>query len=184
MNRRVLTALPAVALAVSLAACSDSDDDAADTSEPSSTSAAPETSAAPTTPAKSDTDEPGDDTTEDPMTMPGHPYIRIIPGTGDAYTGSWRDPDGGAIINFADDGSLTGTDGCNNFQSTWTLDSGSGGKGSVATVEPFPTTMMACTGPWSPWIVSMHEVRHEGDHLSVTNEGGTELGELIPAVPA
>ncbi len=116
--------------------------------------------------------------------MPGNPDVPIIPGTADSYDGSWRDPDGGAVITFAGDGTLTGTDGCNNFRSTWTLDSGPGGEGSVATVDPFATTMMACTGPWSPWVLSMATVNHAGDHLSVTNEGGTELGRLIPAVPA
>lgn len=116
--------------------------------------------------------------------MPGNPDVPIIPGTADAFTGSWRDPDGGAVITFAEDGTLTGTDGCNNFRSTWTLTSGGGGEGSVATVAPFATTMMACSGPWSPWVLSMGTVNHVGDHLSVTNEGGVELGRLIPAVPA
>jgi heat shock protein HslJ len=192
MNRRFLSALPAVALAVSLAACSDSDDDAAEnttTATATTSSAADDSSAA--APASSTAAQPEEstveapaDNTEEPMTMPGHPDIPLVPGPADAYTGSWRDPDGGALVTFADDGSLTGTDGCNRFVAKWALDSGSGGEGSVATVEPFATTMMACSGPWSAWILSMNEVHHEGDHLSVTNEGGIELGELIPADPA
>ena len=86
--------------------------------------------------------------------------------------------------DFADDGTLTGTDGCNNFESTWTLESGSGGAGSAAIVDPFPVTKMACAGPWSPWVVSIHQVDHDGDRLTATTQGGTGIGELIPAVSA
>lgn len=118
------------------------------------------------------------------MTMPGFPDVLIVPGTSESFTGSWRDPDGGAVVTFADDGTLTGTDGCNHFRSTWTLASGSGGEGSAVTVTPFMSTRMACTGAWSPWILSMHSVTHGGDRLTATNDGGVELGTLIPAVPA
>ena len=188
MNQRLLTALTAAALAVSLAACSDSAEDAPET--PSAT-AAPSTAASDSStaaPAETATDAPeengGSDDPEDPMTMPGHPDIPIVPGTEDAFTGSWRDPNGGAIITFADDGTLTSTDGCNNFESTWTLESGSGGAGSAAIVDPFPVTKMACAGPWSPWVVSIHQVDHDGDRLTATTQGGTGIGELIPAVSA
>ena len=152
MNKRLLTALPTAALAVSLAACSDSAEDAPET--PSAT-AAPSTAA-----SDSSTAAPAETATDAP------------------------EENGGAIITFADDGTLTGTDGCNNFESTWTLESGSGGAGSAAIVDPFPVTKMACAGPWSPWVVSIHQVDHDGDRLTATTQGGTGIGELIPAVPA
>lgn len=194
--RRLPALLTGTALAVvltgALAACGGSDDDptatttgpgTATTSTPAGTgSGTPEASASSIPTSASPSATPGAPTTV--MTMPGNPDVPVIPGTAEAFTGSWRDPDGGAVVTFADDGTLTGTDGCNNFRSTWTLDSGDGGDGSVITVDPFPTTMMACTGGWSPWILSMHTVTHHGDHLTVTNEGDTDLGELIPAVPA
>lgn len=193
-HRRLPTILTGTALAAALtgalAACGGSDGDAPTTTAPAVGSATtttpptgtPETSAS-GTPAPGSPSVPPEAPTTVP-TMPGNPDVPIIPGTADAVTGSWRDPDGGAVVTFADDGTLTGTDGCNNFRSTWTLDSGDGGDGSVLTVAPFPTTMMACTGGWSPWILSMHTVTHHGDHLTVTNEGDTDLGDLIPAVPA
>lgn len=120
-------------------------------------------------------------------TMPGYPDVPIIPGTSEAFTGTWRDPDGGAVVSFTEDGVITGTDGCNRFQSTWTLTTGSGGEDSVLKIAPFGTTMMACTGPWSPWVLSMVTIRHDGSHLTAFNAGiddGAEIGRLIPAVLA
>ncbi|AGP30730.1 META domain-containing protein [Corynebacterium terpenotabidum] len=181
--RRFLAAVPVVVLAAALAACG-SDDDSSTAA--TTTSQAPvQTSNAAQTSSVDQTDTIDTTSEETPaMTMPGNPDIPIVPGTADAFTGSWRDPDGGAIVTFADDGTLVGTDGCNNFHSTWAYTSGSGGEGAVIQVEPFPTTMMACTEAWSPWVLSMHTVTHNGDHLSLRSEGGIELGELIPAVPA
>lgn len=184
MTRRLLTALPAAVLAATLAACGGSDD-----GSPTTTAAttavgdATTTASVPTTVAPQETTAQSIEPPAKETTMPDPSDAQIIPGTPESFLGTWHDPDGGAVVTFADDGSLTGTDGCNRFVATWKLSSGDGGQGSVVTVAPFATTLMACAGPWSAWIISMASIRHDGDHLTVSNDTGLEIGQLTPAVP-
>lgn len=93
------------------------------------------------------------------------------------FTGTWVDanPTGGAKITF-DQGRISGTDGCNGIGSAYTV------TGNVADVDPFLSTMMACTGPWSQWLQGVSTIHHYGAVLVVHGDDGGVLGVLRPAV--
>lgn len=99
-----------------------------------------------------------------------------LPSPSVPFTGTWVDvnPVAGGKITF-DNGSVSGTDGCNGIGSTYTVD------GNVADVEPFVSTMMACPGPTSDWLQGMSTVHHFGVLLVVHGEDGSVLGMLRPA---
>lgn len=88
--------------------------------------------------------------------------------------GTWVDPDGRGYLTFTDDGTVTGSDACNGIRSTW-----EDGNGTV-TVEPFPTTMMACSEGWSQWLLGVTTVEQDGDELTVYGHEGERLGVLVP----
>ncbi|WP_291480322.1 META domain-containing protein [Corynebacterium sp.] len=91
------------------------------------------------------------------------------------FTGTWvdADPAGAAEVTF-DQGRISGTDGCNGVGSSYTVE------GNVADVDPFISTLMACTGAWSPWLQGMSTVHHYGAVLVVHGEDGAVLGVLRP----
>jgi heat shock protein HslJ len=91
------------------------------------------------------------------------------------FSGTWVDvnPVGGAKLTF-DRGRVSGTDGCNGVGSSYTV------SGNVADVAPFVSTLMACTGPWSPWLQGVSTVHHYGAVLVVHGEDGGVLGVLRP----
>jgi heat shock protein HslJ len=181
MNRRTMPACAAAAtLALTLAACSNSQQDS--TQEATATASGQATTTAP-----EETTVAPEPSQPDQSAQPDQP---VVPAGPAAFTGTWHDPDGGGVLTFADDGTVTGTDGCNGLRSTWTLTDGDGGEGSTATVDGFVSTMMACPGPWSAWLVSAGSFHHDGDHLTVNatardgGTGGVELGRLEPVEPA
>ncbi|MEJ6548504.1 META domain-containing protein [Corynebacterium sp. USCH3] len=92
------------------------------------------------------------------------------------FTGTWVDanPAGGAKVTF-DQGRISGTDGCNGVGSSYTV------SGNVADVDPFVSTMMACTGPWSQWLQGVSTIHHYGALLVVHGDDGGVLGVLRPA---
>lgn len=188
MNRRMMPACAVAAvLVLTLTACSDPQQDG-DGETPTSgeaSSTASEVGTPRTAPEETtvvpDPPQPA---------QPAQPDQPVVPAGPAAFTGTWHDPDGGGVLTFAGDGTVTGTDGCNSLRSTWTLTDGDGGEGSTATVDGFISTMMACPGPWSAWLVSTGSVHHDGDHLTVTaaardgGPGGVELGRLEPVEAA
>ncbi|WP_227590228.1 META domain-containing protein [Corynebacterium glyciniphilum] len=104
--------------------------------------------------------------------LPSLPSLPAVP-----FTGTWVDanPTGGATITF-DQGRISGTDGCNGIGSAYTV------TGNVADVDPFLSTMMACTGPWSQWLQGVSTIHHYGAVLVVHGDDGGVLGVLRPAV--
>lgn len=78
-----------------------------------------------------------------------------------------------AFLEFALDGSVTGSDGANRIVTTWQPD----GDGS-AVVAPFLTTQMAAKG-MQTWVGGVRRVEVDGDVLAVFDQSGNRLGELI-----
>lgn len=86
--------------------------------------------------------------------------------------GSWgTDAPGETSLEFAEDGSYSGSDGCNRVMGSWEAD------GDVFSVGPMATTMMACEGV-DVWMVDPASVSVSGDTLSVRDASGAELGTL------
>jgi heat shock protein HslJ len=106
--------------------------------------------------------------------LPSFPSLPSLPAV--PFTGTWVDanPTGGAKVTF-DHGRISGTDGCNGVGSSYTVN------GNVADVDPFLSTMMACTGPWSQWLQGVSTIHHYGAVLVVHGDDGGVLGVLRPA---
>ncbi|WP_420098558.1 META domain-containing protein [Corynebacterium sp.] len=90
------------------------------------------------------------------------------------FSGTWVDPDGRGYLSFDGDGGITGSDACNGITTTYSVD------GTTATVEPFPTTMMACGDGWSQWLLGVSTVELGDSSLTVRGQDGEELGTLVP----
>lgn len=132
--------IAALALALPLAAC----ETAPQPSEPSSS--APSES--------SDTASPTDDAgaTLDP-------------------TGKWTSPEtGDPFLEFTDDGNVTGSDGCNRIETTWTA-----GKDKV-TIDSFTTTQKACPG--DQWLSKASSATIDGNVMKVMDGQGKVIGGL------
>ena len=87
--------------------------------------------------------------------------------------GSWgSDAPGEPMLLLGDDGSLSGTDGCNRLAGEWTADDDGGiDFGNVA------VTKMACDGV-DDWLSGLATGEVRGGKLHVFNEAGDEIGSL------
>lgn len=89
--------------------------------------------------------------------------------------GTWGTPDssgqGEPGLNLADDGKVTGNDGCNRLMGDWTETDGKVAFGALA------STMMFCEGV-DTWLVAATSAEVDGDSLVVFNEAGEEIGTL------
>ncbi|MBP1326920.1 heat shock protein HslJ [Leucobacter exalbidus] len=86
--------------------------------------------------------------------------------------GTWSsDAKGEPTPVFANEGAVTGTDGCNRISSTFTFN------GERAVLAPFASTKMACQGV-DDWLKGASEVALDGDVLQVFNNKGDEIGTL------
>ena len=96
-------------------------------------------------------------------------------GSADAadVTGTWGNVDNPEepSLNFAPDGRVNGTDGCNRLMGGWTQD------GSTVTISNLASTMMFCQGV-DTWLSGAATAEVEGDALRVLNPEGAELGVL------
>ncbi len=90
-----------------------------------------------------------------------------------AILGVWGEPDsqGKPSLEFAEDGSFAGTDGCNRLFGTWTVD------GERVDLGAMGSTMMYCEGV-DDWLNRAVAVTVRGDALVVSDEGGAEIGTL------
>ena len=87
--------------------------------------------------------------------------------------GSWGNTDarGEVSLEFAEDGSYSGSDGCNRVMGSWEAD------GDVFAIAPMASTMMACQDV-EVWLVDPASVKNNGDTLVVLDASGAELGTL------
>lgn len=86
--------------------------------------------------------------------------------------GSWISNEPGTPhLNFASDGSVTGSDGCNGISTRFNVD------GDTARLDPSMGTLMACQGV-DDWLRGVKEVRIDGDELRVFDGSGAEIGTL------
>lgn len=86
--------------------------------------------------------------------------------------GGWSsDEAGNPRLQFAEDGTVEGTDGCNGISSTYTIEEGR------VLVAKRASTLMACPGV-DDWLRAVSEVSVNGDTLVVKNGAGEEIGTL------
>lgn len=91
---------------------------------------------------------------------------------GDGVAGAWgEDAKGEPRLVLADDGALTGTDGCNRLHGEWEEEGGTVRFGNVL------STAMACPDV-DIWLVGLSTAKLDGDQLRIFDESGTEVGTL------
>ena len=93
--------------------------------------------------------------------------------TNNEVVGSWGDPGvkDKPSLEFNADGTVSGSDGCNQLTGSWTED------GGVISFGPLASTKMACEGA-TPWLVDPASATVKGDVLTVSNSDGKEIGTL------
>jgi len=89
--------------------------------------------------------------------------------------GVWgmQDTEGVVSLELADDGTVTGTDGCNRITGTWEQD------GDQVAFGPWATTRMACQSV-DTWIAESVKATVQGADLVFADEFGIEIGTLQP----
>lgn len=89
------------------------------------------------------------------------------------YVGtSWKaESSDKAHLEFAEDGTYTGSDGCNNLQGEYTA------TGDEITLSPGASTLIGCDDPGS-WLFGASTVTVEGATLTVFDADGEQIGTL------
>ncbi len=86
--------------------------------------------------------------------------------------GAWSSDDAGnPHLRFAEDGRVSGSDGCNSLGGEYTVD------GDTVTVKRAASTLMACPGV-DDWLRGVKTVSLDGDTMTVRDKNGDELGQL------
>lgn len=86
--------------------------------------------------------------------------------------GTWRATEpADAYLEIVDDGTLSGTDGCNRLFGGWEKD------GSTITFGAIGMTEMYCEGV-DDWLSQMHTATVTDATMTIFNEAGSEIGEL------
>lgn len=95
------------------------------------------------------------------------------PGGAPDPVGSWGDTttDTEPSLVLADDGTLTGTDGCNRLAGDWSQD------GDTIRFEQVASTRMFCEGV-DTWLSGLATATITGDTMTVLDASGAELGTL------
>lgn len=87
-------------------------------------------------------------------------------------TGRWSSPEkGDPFLEFAEDGSLEGSDGCNAIVTTWKV------KGDEIAIDSFMSTQKACAGV-DTWLSKASTATIEGDVMKVKDSNGKVIGGL------
>lgn len=105
----------------------------------------------------------------------------LEPATADTVVGRWLPIGAGegtdAFIEFAADGSYTGSDGCNGSQGRWAV----GADGEWLATSG-PSTLIACDGaPTAAWASGARHAGFDGGALVFVDASGIELGRVQPA---
>lgn len=74
-------------------------------------------------------------------------------------------------LTFTDDGTVSGSDGCNRLSGSWTQD------GETVKLGQMVSTLKACPGV-DTWLTTAVSATVDGDTLRISDEGGTEIGTL------
>lgn len=87
--------------------------------------------------------------------------------------GSWGDTSDtrAPSLEFAADGRVNGTDGCNRLMGDWTQD------GTTVTISHLASTMMACLDV-DTWLSAAATAEVDGETLAVFNIDGEPIGTL------
>lgn len=90
-----------------------------------------------------------------------------------AAAGTWGDADDTTqpSLELAEDGTLSGTDGCNQLSGQWTEN------GVDLTFENVASTMMACADV-DTWLSALDTATIDGSTMTVHDESGTDIGTL------
>lgn len=111
---------------------------------------------------------PRGDTNDTPRPMPTLTEEFVI--------GTWGDPDDTdePYLEFAKDGSVTGSDGCNRLAGTWTIED------EAVVFSPLATTLMACAGvnTWLGAAATAVIEPDDDDELAFLNSEGVPIGTL------
>lgn len=87
-------------------------------------------------------------------------------------TGKWTSPEAGdPFLEFAEDGSLKGSDGCNAISTTWKVED------DTVTIESFMSTQKACAGV-DTWLSKAASASIEGNVMNVMDGQGKVIGGL------
>lgn len=88
-------------------------------------------------------------------------------------TGTWGDADDPQqpSLVLAEDGGVSGTDGCNTLVGQWS------GDGERIDFGPMVSTQMYCEGI-DDWLTKAAAATVSGDTMTVLDESGTEIGTL------
>jgi len=88
-------------------------------------------------------------------------------------TGEWVEPDSEprVYLELAEDGALSGSDGCNQLTGGWEVDGTEVDFGDVA------ATMMACEDV-DTWLVGAESATVDGDEMTVLGDDDKVLGTL------
>ena len=89
--------------------------------------------------------------------------------------GLWgmQDTEGIASLSLAEDGTATGTDGCNRMTGTWEQN------GTQVAFGAWATTRMACQSV-DTWLSRSVKATLEGENLVFADEFGVDVGTLQP----
>lgn len=74
-------------------------------------------------------------------------------------------------LTFSEDGTVTGTDGCNQLTGSWDAD------GDVVQLSDIASTMMYCEGV-DTWLSEASQVVADGTTLTVSDTTGATIGTL------
>jgi len=107
------------------------------------------------------------------MTASSPPAISDDEISAGAAAGTWGDATDSAqpSLELEEDGTLTGTDGCNQLSGQWIEN------GVELTFENVASTMMACPDA-DTWLSGLDTAGIDGSTMTVYDESGDELGTL------
>ena len=88
--------------------------------------------------------------------------------------GTWGDTSDTTApsLDLADDGSFSGTDGCNQLNGSWTVD-----EADHVQFEDVSSTMMACEDV-DTWLAGLTEATIADTTMTVLGQDGAEIGSL------
>lgn len=89
-------------------------------------------------------------------------------------TGTWGDADdaGEPSLTLEDDGSFSGTDGCNQLNGTWTVD-----ESDHVQFDDAAMTLKACEGV-DTWLSGLDQATIADGTMTVLGSDGVEIGTL------